>query len=351
MLTGASRPARIIAEVVSSREVWDAAIGDLDGRLLQTWRWGDLKSRHGWEPLRLLFSASDRPILAAQVLFRRFGPLSVAYVPRGPACAEPTPQLTAMLTAALDHVCKRRRAAVVFVEPDTAALPLATAGTLGWSVSRAIFQPRRTIKVPVDHPDDVLLQAMKPKTRYNVRLAERRGVTVRRGTPADLPGVYRLLEETAERNAFGIHNDDYYQDVLKTFGPDAAVLVAELDGDLAAAVLVLRQGREAIYMYGASATKHQRHMPAYLVQFEAMRWARDARCDIYDLWGIPDTDQPPDDAAGAGGTNLNVRNGLWGTYRFKQGFGGEVVSYPGVFERVYFRPVVEFWRRVRPGLG
>ncbi len=343
--------ARVVAQVVTQAGAWDQSIERLEGSLLQGWRWGELKSRHGWSPIRLLLTGGDQPLLAAQILFRRFGPLSVAYVPRGPAVTDSTPATTAMLTMALDHVCKRRNAAIVFVEPDQGSLPFPTGGTLGWSPSQAMFQPKRTIKVRVDQPDDALLQQMKPKTRYNVRLAERRGVTVRMGTLADVPGVYRLLRETAERNAFGIHSLEYYQDVLKTFGPDAALFVAELDGDLAAAVVAIRQQREAVYMYGASTAQHQRHMPAYLIQFEAMRWARESGCVWYDFWGIPDSDLPPAEAEDGNGKQLNVRNGLWGTYRFKQGFGGDVMSYPGVFERVYLRPAVELWRRFRPGLG
>ncbi len=343
--------ARVVAQVVTEAELWDQSSESLRGSLLQSWRWGELKSRHGWSPVRLLLTAEDQPLLAAQVLFRRFGPLSVAYIPRGPAGTDLNSVVTAMLTTALDQVCRRRNAAIVFVEPDHDSSHMPTNGTLGWSPSQAMFQPKRTIKVRVDCPDDLLLQQMKPKTRYNVRLAERRGVTVRMGTLADLPGVYRLLRETAERNAFGIHSLEYYQDVLKTFGPDVALLVAELNGDLAAAVVAIRQQREAVYMYGASTAQHQRHMPAYLVQFEAMRWARESGCDRYDLWGIPDSDLPPADAEDGDGKSLNVRSGLWGTYRFKQGFGGEVVNYPGVFERVYLRPAVELWRRFRPGLG
>ena len=343
--------ARVISQVVTQSECWDQPIEQLQGSLLQGWRWGELKSRHGWSPVRLLLTADDEPLLAAQILFRRFGPLSVAYVPRGPACVHPHPALPVMLTTALDQICQRRNAAIVFVEPNDAGISLPTCGKLGWSPSHAMFQPKRTIKVRVDRPDDELLERMKPKTRYNVRLAERRGVTVRVGSLAELPAVYQALQETAERNVFGIHSLEYYQDVLKTFGPDLALLIAEVNGDLAAAVVAIRQGREAVYMYGASTAQHQRHMPAYLVQFEAMRWARESGCDWYDFWGIPDSDLPPADVEDGDGKYLNVRSGLWGTYRFKQGFGGGVVSYPGVFERVYLWPVVELWRRFRPGLG
>ena len=76
-------------------------------------------------------------------------------------------------------------------------------------------------------------------------------------------------------------------------------------------------------------------MPTYALQFAALQWARDAGCTHYDLWGIPPTDEPPDAAQGE---QQNVRDGLWGVYRFKQGFGGDVVTYPGIFVRQY-RPL------------
>ncbi|MDI3341519.1 MAG: peptidoglycan bridge formation glycyltransferase FemA/FemB family protein [Sphaerobacter sp.] len=337
------------ARIVDDAASWDAVVAELGGHLLQGWRWGAFKSRHGWQPRRLLLSQHGTAVAAAQMLLRTAGPVRIAYVPRGPMGRDlDDPVLAATVTTALDHWARRERAMVLFIEPDRPWSGALRAGSLGWQPSDLEFQPQRTIKVRVDRSDDELLNAMRPKTRYNIRLARRRGVSTRIGTLDDIPRFYRLLTETGQRDKFGIHRVEYYRDVLTTFGDDAALILAEVDGDPAAAIIVVRQGQEAIYLYGASAGRHQRHMPSYLLQFAAMQWARAAGCRVYDLWGIPPKDEPPPDVAEPRDT-VNVRAGLWGVYRFKQGFGGEVVSYPGVVERSSLPALVRVWRRFGPG--
>lgn len=342
---------RLTVKMVSGAQEWREATGRLGGHLLQSWRWGEFKRRHGWSPLRLLLSRDDDPVVAAQLLFRSFGPVKIGYAPRGPATAGASLHDLAAFTSALDGLHAGGVTAALFLEPDAPDVPLPTAGTLRWRAFPESFQPRRTIKVPLVGSDDDLLAAMKPKTRYNVRLAARRGVTTRVGGLTELPAFYRLLEETAERDHFGIHSVDYYRDVLDTFDGDAALLLGEFEGALAAGVLVIRHRDEAIYMYGASATALQRHMATYLVQFAAMRWARDHGCRVYDLWGIPHPDEHPEGVEREEAAALNVRDGLWGVFRFKQGFGGDIVEYPGVYERVYLPPLVAMWRRFGRSLG
>jgi peptidoglycan pentaglycine glycine transferase (the first glycine) len=253
------------------------------------------------------------------------------------------------LKALIDQVAGRDRAAIAFLEPEQmSSVQLPGDGDLAWTHSPTELQPLRTIKVPVDRTDDEILAGMKSKTRYNVRLASRRGVTVRQGTLDDIAPFYEALEETSDRDSFGIHGIEYYADMLDVFGNKSVLLLAEFEGEIAAGAIVLQHGNEAIYMFGASSREYQRHMPTHLLQFEAMRWARDRGCHTYDLWGIPATDTPPDEARGG---DLNVRSGLWGVYRFKQGFGGETVSYPGVYERHYYPRLIKLWRRFRPGIG
>ena len=338
---------------VTDVAAWTTIEQSLGADVLQSWWWGDLKARHGWTPRRLaVLDADGQPCAAAQILFRHVGPVSVAYAPRGPAAAPDAPDAPdalSALTVGIDQLCWRARSVAALIEPSSCDLALPSQGSLAWEPTDVLLQPRRTIKVRVDRPDDDLLAAMKPKTRYNVRLATRRGVVVRRGSIDDLPAFYAMLAETSMRDRFGIHEIEYFRDMLDVFGDDAALLLAELDGEPAAGALVVRHGTEAVYMYGASATRLQRHMAAYLIQFEAMRWARSIGCVIYDLWGIPDDDAGPESGQDDG-RGPNVRAGLWGVYRFKQGFGGEVVRYPGVLQRVYAPPLMRLWRRVRPNL-
>jgi peptidoglycan pentaglycine glycine transferase (the first glycine) len=334
---------------VDDASSWDASIARLGGHLLQTWNWGEFKSLHGWIPVRLILESENQPRIAAQILFRGVGPFAAAYVPRGPLASDLSPGELAAFTQAIDVECRKRRGIAILIEPETAGLPMSLGSSALWTPNDVIVQPRRTIKVCVQNSDDELLGRMKPKTRYNVRLAQRRGVTVRRGGIQDIPSFYRLLEETAARDEFGIHAIDYFDDLVRVFGDDSALFIAEYDDEPAAGLLALRTPREVIYMYGATRSEHQRHMPAYLIQFRAMQWARDSGCQMYDFWGIPASDTPPDDRADSG-SSINIRDGMWGVYRFKQGFGGDVVSYPGMYERVYAKPLMRAWRTLRPNL-
>ena len=347
-MIGVIKPAETGAVHFDDPGSWDSLVDQLGGKLLQSWRWGELKRRHGWQPARIAWlSPEGRPWAAAQILFRRAGPLSIGYIPRGPLVdsTAPPPTIATAFRHALDHLAARHRAFCLLAEPEdqTGCSLLTAAG--GWRPSPTVIQPQRTIRVSVDADDETLLERMKPKTRYNIRLAERRGVRVRAGTCDDLGTFYALLRETSLRDGFGIHRPEYFHDLFQVFGEDAGLFLAEWDGEPAAAVLVIRSGTEAVYLYGASTTRHQRHMASYLVQFAAMRWARERGCRVYDLWGIPQHDEPPQEIVGH---QLNVRRGLWGIYRFKLGFGGEIYTYPGAYERAYSRLLVWVWHRLGP---
>jgi lipid II:glycine glycyltransferase (peptidoglycan interpeptide bridge formation enzyme) len=311
---------------------WDGALERLGGHLLQSWRWGEFKSRHGWEAERHI---SRDGAAAAQVLFRRRGPFVLGYVPRGPAVAETGTNGFEELVSTLDAACRRRKAAQLIIEPDR-ALPLGAPD--GLLTGPEHFQPSRTVKVPL-LDDEALLQQMHQKTRYSVRLAMRKGVEIRRSTPTDdaVNCFYTMLQETSDRNEFGIHTRGYYRDFLETFGDHALFLIAYAGGEPAAALISAKFGKEAVYMYGASSTANRAHGAAFALQFEAMRWARDHGCETYDLWGIPAVDPvKPDDPDGrvAGSRGDDWR----GLFKFKTGFGGTTVSYPPTLERRY-RPM------------
>jgi len=192
-------------------------------------------------------------------------------------------------------------------------------------------QPRRTIWVNLDVDEEVdILAAMKPKARYNIGLARRRGVTVRVGSVADAELFYGMMRATAERDAFAIHPLAYYRDFLELFtrGENAPgrLLIAEYQGEPLAALIVTALGERAIYLYGASTNSHRELMPTYLLQWEAMLWARRRGCKTYDLWGVPDEDEATLEA------NFEKRtDGLWGVYRFKRGFGGQLVRHVGAW--------------------
>jgi len=310
---------------------WDEAVTAAGGHLLQSWAWGELKARFGWRVLRVAVGPA-----CAQVLFRPLplGLGSIAYVPRGPAADLEDAAIVRSLLEAIEPLARRQGAICLKIEPDLE--DNADLGqrlrAIGFRLSPQQVQPRRTVLVDLEGGPEEILARMKQKTRYNVRLAGRKGVMVRAGDEGDLPAFYQLMEATGERDGFGIHSQAYYETAHRLFVPAGRgrLLLAEYEGQLLAGLVAFAFGDMAIYMYGASSDEHRNRMPAYPLQWEAMEWARDQGCRSYDLWGIPDEDE---DTLEAKFTERH--EGLWGVYRFKRGFGGRVVRTVGAWDLVY----------------
>jgi lipid II:glycine glycyltransferase (peptidoglycan interpeptide bridge formation enzyme) len=329
---------------VASGAGWNERLIKAGGHLLQSREWGEFKSRHGWTPDRITVEGPDGYGMA-QVLYRFKGPVSVGYIPRGPAISGNAAAIWPELRARIDESARRHRAISVILEPNE---PLGLDGTFresGLVAGPSHLQPGRTVKIPLGD-DEAILKQMHQKTRYNVRLAQRRGVTMRHcdAWEQSIDTFYELLQDTAGRNEFGIHSRPYYADFLDIFGDNTRLIFAEADGHVGAALIACAFGPEAIYMYGASSTEHRAHGAAFYMQFEAMRWARDRGCATYDLWGIPEQD--PDSTAHESSSAIaGTRGDDWrGLYRFKTGFGGEIITYPQTLER-RFVPVLPWAAR------
>jgi lipid II:glycine glycyltransferase (peptidoglycan interpeptide bridge formation enzyme) len=313
---------------------WDAEVARLGGSLLQTWRWGEFKRRHGWSVARVRAECNGEVGLA-QILFKHKGPLSLGYLPRGPLLSADDPELWRATQRAIDRACRARRAISLIVEPER-TLPALPGGSPSKPGPPRI-QPARTVKTPL-LDDNALLSRMHQKTRYNIRYSLRKGVTVGFEDPAGpaLDEFFALMEDTAQRNEYAIHARRYYRDALAVLGDQAALAVARVPGGEAAAALVVAvAGEEAVYLYGASSTRHRSMQPGFAIQFETMRWARARGCSRYDLWGIPAAD-PETTATPEGDRVAGTRGDDWrGLYEFKVRFGGDIVSYPEPLERTY----------------
>jgi peptidoglycan pentaglycine glycine transferase (the first glycine) len=317
---------------------WEEFIaGHPDAHLLQTAAWGRLKSAFGWTVESLQNGQAG-----VQILFRRL-PLgfSVGYIPRGPTPADP-PALAALLPQ-LDALCRSRRAAFLKVEPDFPE-DAARSGALrdmGFTASPITVQPPRTILVDLRGSEAEILARMKPKTRYNIRLAARH--EVRANASDDFPAFARLMETTGARDSFSIHSGEYYRRAHAEFagGRKAVLLLASWNGEPLAGLMAFAQGRRAWYLYGASSDLHREVMAPYLLQWEAIRWARSRGCEEYDLWGIPDAEEAALEAQFE-----TRRDGLWGVYRFKRGFGGRVWRSAGAWDRVYIAPLYRLYRLI-----
>jgi lipid II:glycine glycyltransferase (peptidoglycan interpeptide bridge formation enzyme) len=336
------------SQTIVNQGTWDAFVTDHPkGHLLQTWAWGELKARFGWRVIRLAVVEEGRILAGAQLLVRPL-PLafSLAYIPKGPLVDwEDRAQATA-LVAGLHRVCRRQRSGFLKIEPhapDEDALR-DTISRHGFVLSQFTVQPPRTMVVDLLPSEEAILAAMKQKTRYNIRLSPRKGVTVRTGTVENLPIFHHLMQITGQRGRFGIHSLDYFRAMLQLFAPDrAALLLAEVQGEPTAGLLILTHGPCAYYLFGASSNDHRKKMPTYLLQWEAMRWAKARGCQSYDLWGIPDADEARLEAEFV--AHSQDSSGLWGVYRFKRGFGGRVTRDVGAFDFIYNRPLYWAYRQ------
>ncbi|MDH7487969.1 MAG: peptidoglycan bridge formation glycyltransferase FemA/FemB family protein [Anaerolineae bacterium] len=321
------------------------------GHLLQSCQWAQFKSHHAWSACRVVARQDSDLVAGAQVLFRRVGPVSVAYVPKGPVVDWDNPTLVGAVVDGLHAICRRRGAIFLRVEPDLPHNPDLAQRLVALKFHFAgKVQPLSTLHLDIDRDPDEILAGMKPKTRYNIRLAERKGVQVREGSEADVSVFYRLSQITSLRDDFPIHAEAYYRDAYRIFVPSdmARLLLAEYNGEVIAGLMVFAFGATAWYMYGASSNRYRNLMPNHLLQWRAIQWARARGCKVYDFWGIPDEiGQNPDLAALASQRS----DGLWGVYRFKEGFGGRVVRYMGAYDFAYV-PLVyaagtTLWPRLR----
>jgi peptidoglycan pentaglycine glycine transferase (the first glycine) len=307
--------------------------------LLQTAPWGDLKASFGWTPVRVISPSPSRSAAGAQVLFRRLLPgLTFAYLPKGPLWWG-TDRLAAWneLLPELDAACRRRGAVFLKVEPDEWE-PVQAPAPPGFTASPHPIQPRRTLLVDLRGSDEELLARMKQKTRYNIRLSLKKGVLAH--PSSDLDAFYRLIQETGGRDQFGVHSYAYYRRVYDLFHPTGLceLFLASHAGEPLAGLLVFARGSRAYYFYGASASQHRERMPTYLLQWESMRWARSRGCQEYDLWGVPDEDEEILEQ------DFSTRSdGLWGVYRFKRGFGGQLCRSAAPLDRVYIRPLYRLY--------
>ncbi len=320
--------------IAAEQQAWDATLVAEGGHLLQSWRWGALKEQFGWRVERLAV-ASERGVALAQVLFRHRMGVSIGYIPRGPVLPEGDPAAMEQLWREIDATAWRRRALTIIVEPNV-EIPFGPVNRRGFVDGPRPIQPARSVKVDLAD-DESLLTQMHQKTRYNVRLAQRRGVTTTIAQASDdsLARFYELLQDTSSRNEFDIHSRDYYREFFHQFGDTSALIFALIEGKPVAGVIVVSFGDEAIYMYGASSTRDRAHGAGFLVQYEAMRWARDRGCKQYDLWGIP-ADEPSSTRVDDGDRIAGTSGSDWrGLYEFKTRFGGTIVRYPPPMERRY----------------
>jgi lipid II:glycine glycyltransferase (peptidoglycan interpeptide bridge formation enzyme) len=359
---------------------WNSIVSKLPNpHFLQTYEWGQVKARYGWDPLYAvwtsggkfsIFTDSDNYspgpdhllaaalILKRQVLKKGFARrLSILYSPKGPLLDWSDEPLRNRVLNDLQSYAKKQGAIFMKMDPDVVLgtgvsdgeakvndqrgqTVMSELGRRGWQYSSDQIQFKNTVLIDLTPSEDEMLARMKQKTRYNIRLAEKKGVALRIGIREDFSMLYRMYAETSVRDGFVIRDEGYYRTVWETFMqenrgiseagnlPACEPIIAEVDGEPVAAIFVFYFARRAYYVYGMSRNAHREKMPTYLLQWEAMKRARAKSCTIYDLWGAPEV--------------FDESDSMWGVYRFKEGLGGQVILTLGAWD---FAPS-PFWYKI-----
>lgn len=288
---------------------------------LQTRMWAAFKEKYGWKAHYFMVDN-----IFVSVLLKTLPYLgSIAYVPMGPALVAETAEEQAAVLAATGESLRKHLPADTLVLRCDPPWEKKTGKLTGIRKAVMDIQPPDTVLIDLSGSEEDLLAAMKPKWRYNIRLPEKKGVIVsayrdRDALETAFPVFWELYRETAARDGITIHSRNYYRDLLETAleHPEdgcMTIYIARHDTDALAAIIVMQCGSEATYLYGASSGNKRNLMPAYALQWQALRDAKKAGCLSYDFYGIPPSDDPS--------------HPMHGLYRFKTGFGGRIIHRTG----------------------
>ncbi|MGE5397562.1 MAG: lipid II:glycine glycyltransferase FemX [Chitinophagales bacterium] len=319
------------------------------GHILQTTAWGEVKRGMGWIPLKVAIF-EDGQIKGSMQLLKRKIPLpilnrSILYSPRGPVIDINDTRLLDQLLTGVKSVAHDHRAIFLKIDPD---VPHDNKPFENYLLSRHFkrtqtaegfegVQPTYVFRLNIEPEEEQLLAAMSNKTRYNLRLAEKKGVKIRHGREIqDLKKFYVVLQETAKRDRFLIRGYEYFEMIWIHLAQNglAQLFLAEYEGEIIAGSLAFILGDKAWYIYGASGNSHRNVMPNYFLQWAMIRWAKENGCKIYDFRGVS--------------SDISEDNPLYGLYRFKKGFGGEFTQFIGEWDLVYNPFFYWLWTRALP---
>lgn len=326
------------------REEWNGFLQEHpQGHLLQSYEWGELLRYLGAKVYRLA-AIQDGCMIGAMMLSLSDVPLpglrlKWLYCCRGPAVDAPdSPALKALIEEA-HAIARRERALILRLEPNiTEDDPqyerwLDAFRSLGFKINPIAVHGRSSWHLDIRPALPILRSAFRKTWRHNIQKAERMGAVVRVAqSEEDFETYYRLLQLTSKRDDFFIHDKDYHREILRQFSENgnAALLIAEYQGEPVAAKLLIRYGHCCWDMF-AGMTDDRTDLPkSHILQYHAILWAKEQGCTLFDFRTIPD----------------NPREGseMWGVYHFKKGFGGFPAHYLWTQDYIY-RPVLyRLWR-------
>jgi lipid II:glycine glycyltransferase (peptidoglycan interpeptide bridge formation enzyme) len=293
---------------------WDAFLADTpSAQYQQTSLWARVKAAQGWRAARALITRDGLIHGGAQVLYRSLPLGRIGFVARGPVVAGTDPALAATAAAGVVQLARECSLTYLVVQPPSVNADLITHQLVrrGFRAAPQVVAPHvgSTVLLDLRDGEAALLRKMRSSTRGNIRLSERRGVTVRQGDAEDVPVFHSLLTATARRQEFLIPPAAVFADVWAILAPHGAIRmgVAEFDGEPLSAFLWLVFGDSLTYWRGAWSGEHAELRPNEALHWAGIRWAASAGLRWYDLEGVT---------------------------HFKKGLGGQVLALPGPFELV-----------------
>lgn len=297
---------------------------------LQSYEWGEFRKKTGVKVVRLGIFDADKLVSSLQFTIHRFPLLgfNVGYLPKGPFPSQE-------ILEALTKFGRENKCCFIQIEPNQEK----SQGDVDLSQKYKNVLPSKkalftqfTFYMDLKKTDAQFLSGMKEKTRYNVRLAMKKGVEIREENSRESFQIYlKLLSQTARRDKFFAHNDSYHQKMWDTLYPCgiAKLLIARYNGIPLAAWVLFVWHDFLYYAYGSSSSKHREVMASSLMYFEAMKYGRNLGLSTFDLWGALGPDPDPKDS-------------FYGFHRFKEGFGPRLVEFSGSYDLV----LDPFWYQV-----
>ena len=323
---------RVFQSILAPDADWDRFLLEIPGpHHPQSSLWAQSHACLGWQAVRVTIREDRRILAGAQVLYKPLAALgSVGYIPKGPVFAIDDAQLRSTLFSALASLASDQRILFLAAQPPAEAAGwLQELHAYGFQPSKASMAPTASVVVDLSRDQQTLLNAMRPRTRYNTRLSRRRGISVREGSSRDLDLYYELVLATASRKAFSPPPKELFAQIWHVLAPlgHAALLVAENDGRGVAAQLLVTFGDTAVNQLSVWSGDCPDRKPNEALHWEAILWAKARGCRSYDFEGI-DPAAARAVLAGEGVPRTLLASYTW----FKLGFGGQPTLLPGVYE-------------------
>lgn len=308
---------------ITDPQKWNDFIGSSTfGSITQTYEWGKLAQHADSKPIYIGVLDDQEHLCAAMLVLVMYLPFlksTYFYVPRGPVIEDPASPALPVLLHFVDDQARQYKAFMIKIDPAVEEHDEQWAHAFrehGFHSTDKYIHGRGEWVLDIFPTEKEQFDYMKPKWRYNIRLAQRKGVVIRQGhNLEDIQTFHRILQETSQRDQFFIHQIDHFVYMMSIFEPGekGALFLAEYNGQAIAGIIVMRSGDWCWYRYGASSAQVRNVMPNHLLQWAGFQWGREHGCTHYNFMGIPAilTEQE------------GPKDPNWGVYTFKRGFGGQ----------------------------